>query len=234
VLAIRPTAQGLSVAALLKALNNPSASTISGTIASFKGEFTTIAMNNPTATATGTGAITVRDGLIRGMNLPNQLLSKIEGLPFITGDLRKRVPPEFDSIISKPDTVVKELRSTFTVEGGTILLRDLFLESDIFSLKSSGRYSFSGQVNLDAQLLFRPEFSKALVGKVKELAVLVDSEGRLVLPLSLSGTFPAVIVVPDLKNLAKSVSVDTLRQGLDQALKDPKQLKKNLGKILGF
>jgi uncharacterized protein involved in outer membrane biogenesis len=233
-LAIKPSASSLSIQSLLKAIDNPAASVVSGTISSCNGDFNSIALNNPAQTTSGPGAITIKDGIIKGMNLPNQVLTKIEGLPFIADSLRKRVPPEFDSILSKPDTVIRELNSRFSIRSGVVSISDLFLASDLFNLKGSGTYALTGQVGLEAQILFSPEFSKALIARVKELQPLVNPDGRLVFPIAVQGTIPAVIVTPDLKGLAKSVSVDALKQTIGEALKGKKGLKKDLGKIFGF
>jgi hypothetical protein len=168
------------------------------------------------------------------MNLPNQLLTKIDGLPFVQGSLRGRVPPEFEPLVAKPDTVIRELSSQFAIRSGVISLQEIFLASDLFFLKGSGTYALTGEVSVTAQILFTPELSRALVERVKELRVLLNPEGRMVLPIALSGKVPAVIVTPDLKGLAQNVSVDALRQTLGEALKNKKGLQKDLGKILGF
>jgi hypothetical protein len=87
---------------------------------------------------------------------------------------------------------------------------------------------------MNAQFLFDHNISKALVERVKELKVLTNADGRMVVPVTLSGKVPAVIVTPDLKGLAATVSVDALKETIGEALKDKKGFKKDLGKILGF
>jgi hypothetical protein len=231
---VKPSASALSIQSLLKTIKNPAEAFLSGTIASLSGDFNSIALSNPAGTTTGSGSIVVKDALIKGMNLPNQLLTKIDGLPFFQGNLRKRVPPEFESLVSKPDTVVRQLSSRFSIRSGTLSASELSVVSDLFDLKGSGTYALAGDLSMNAQFMFNPNISKALVERVKELRVLVNADGRMVLPVTLSGKVPAVIVTPDLKGLAGSVSVDALKETISGALKDKKGFKKDIGKILGF
>jgi uncharacterized protein involved in outer membrane biogenesis len=231
---VKTSAHTLSIQSLLKAIKNPAEAFLSGTIASLSGDFNSIVLSNPAGTASGSGSIVVKDALIKGMNLPNQLLTKIDGLPFFQGNLRKRVPPEFEAVVSKPDTAIRELSSRFSIQSGILSASELSLASDLFDLKGSGTYTFAGELSMNAQFLFDHNISKALVERVKELKVLTNADGRMVVPVTLSGKVPAVIVTPDLKGLAATVSVDALKETIGEALKDKKGFKKDLGKILGF
>ncbi len=224
---------GLSIRELLQAFSPHLAGTIDGTITQVRSKLSEIAINDPANTATGNGSLQITSGVIKGLNIPGQALAKIDSLPFISGNLRQRVPPEFESLFSKPDMVVKELASNFSISRGMIQLSDFNLMSDYFSVRGGGTYSLLGEANLKTDLILSPTVSAGIVKKVKELEPLIDSQGHLVLPLSINGKVPAVIATPDLNAILKKASAAGVAQALDRVLKD-KKVGGKIGKILGF
>lgn len=234
VLAIRPSIRSLSLGALLQVVKPDLSKVLSGTIVDCNADFQNITLTNATSSLSGPGNLLLKDGVIKGFNLPHQVLSNIDGLPFISGNLRKRVPPDFEQFVSKPDTTVKELRSRFSVENGVTQLSEFVLISDIFTLQSAGTVTFDGELHLDSEILFSPEFSIALTAKVKEFKTLLDGQQRLVVPLIVRGKAPAIVVVPNVSSLVQKATIGTVRETLGGAVKGGKGVTKSLGKILGF
>jgi uncharacterized protein involved in outer membrane biogenesis len=235
--AIKPNISGISLTAALKAFKPALASTISGTLSSCKGDFSAIALNNPANTAHGNGSLELTNGVLKGFNIPNQVLTNVNNLPFLSDNLRKRVPPEFEAAVSKPDMVIHQLQTTFSISGGLVNIGSLRATSDIFTIQGKGSYSMAGDLSLSSDIIFTPEFSKGVVDRVKELKPLVNGEGRLTLPVTLKGRVPAVLVLPNLPEIAKRTSVGAITNILSGALKggkDGKSKNTPLGKILGF
>jgi hypothetical protein len=181
----------------------------------------------------GTGAITVHNGVIKGLNIPAQALQKISSLPLIGGDIRARIPSEFEHILAKADTTIQELSSNFSFAKGTIHISNLILGSEYFTLRGGGTYALRGEANLAVDLALDPKVSAGITSRVKELTPLVDQQGHLVLPLTIAGRVPAVVVTPNLDAILKKASTAGVAQALDRVLKD-KKIGGKLGKILGF
>ncbi len=238
ILKTTPVGRNLSISQILRVAAPSIAETIQGTLRSFDGRFTDMALANPAQTVAGNGAVVIKDGVLKGFNLANQVMSNVEGLPFISGNLRKRVPPEFEKYFASPDTVIRDLNATFTISAGVVQLSELRVLADVFSLTSQGSVGLDGQLNLRAAISFDPELSNAITNRVLEMKPLLNKDGRLSIPLLVKGRPPAVAVVPDVTDLAQRAAVGTIRETLGGALRGgsgaAKGLGKGLGKVLGF
>ncbi len=234
ILHTKPMARALSLDQILQAIKPDVAKVLAGTLSTFDGSFANIQLQNPTQTASGNGSLLVTNARLKGFNIPHQVLSNIDGLPIISGNLRKRVPPDFEPLFASPDTVVREARASFSIGSGVIQISQLALISELFDLRSSGSYGFDGNINLTSEILFSPQFSAALTNRAKEFSLLLNGDNRFTVPFLVKGKVPAVIVLPNVTTLAEKLTVGTVRQTLGGALKGGKGVGKSLGKVLGF
>jgi hypothetical protein len=203
---IRASAElkGISIQSLLSTFLPERAGNFSGTIASLN-----VQVSGPlgpqSANLRGPGSVSVRNAALKGFNLPQAVLSSIgKGLPFLQETLLESVPPEFQAIVREPDTRIQSLDSSFELQGDLTVLRSLEAVGDIFSLRSSGSIARDGTLDLTMTLTFSPEFSQALARRVKDIGKVYDSAGRLVIPLTLKGRSPKLIVLPDLSKLMQT------------------------------
>jgi hypothetical protein len=224
----------VSLVELLKAFKPELAKEVFGSLESLDCELKDLVLSDPVRSAIARGSFSFKDGGIRGLNIPAQLISSLEGQPFVGASLRSRLPSELHSLIARPDTVIRNFKGDLAVEGGVIKFHSLLLESDLFSLRGPGEFNIvEGGLKLKSELVFAPELSAAVVARVKELKPLVDSTGHLVFPLAVSGRIPKVLVTPDIEAILKVVSTKQVAKVVDGVLKD-KKLGKKLGGILGF
>jgi uncharacterized protein involved in outer membrane biogenesis len=233
-----PVARNLSMSQILRLAAPSLAEAIQGTVRSFDGQITEMALTHPAQTVAGNGTLVIKDGVLKGFNLANQVMSNVEGLPFISGNLRKRIPPEFEKYFVSPDTIIRDLNATFTISAGVVQLSELRVLADVFSLTSQGSVGLDGQLNLRATISFDPELSNSITNRVLEMKPLLNKDGRLSIPLLVKGKPPAVAVVPDVTDLAQRAAVGTIRETLGGALRGgsgaAKGIGKGLGKVLGF
>lgn len=224
----------VSLVELLKAFKPELASEVFGSLESLEWELKDIVLSEPVRSAIGEGAFSFKDGGLRGLNIPAQLISSLEGQPFVAGSLRARIPSDLQALIAKSDTVIRNLKGELALQGGVLKIISLLLESDLFSLRGPGEFNIvDGTLKLKSELVFTPELSASIVARVKELSSLVDSTGHLVFPLAVSGRIPKVVVTPDIEAILKVVSAEQVAKVVDGVLKD-KKLGKKLGRILGF
>lgn len=216
--ATAPTVSALSINETLKAFAPALAPLLSGTVRSFTGDFKGALAPSPASTIQGPGNLLVVDGMLKGFNLPGVVLAKVNSLPFLEGSLQKYVPPQFQKYVTSPDTAIKELRSSFVLNGPTTSLNNLTLMSDIFTLESSGTLSSSGEINLVATILFTPEFSLALASRSDKVKRILDPQNRLVIPLALTGKAPAIVVVPNVSKLLEMGAQKAIEQKVGDLL----------------
>jgi hypothetical protein len=196
--------KGLSIQSLLSTLSPERADNLSGTIASLSAQVSG-PLGPQAPNLRGPGNISVRNAALKGFNLPQVALSSIgKGLPFLEEPLVESVPQEFQGILREPDTRIKSLDSSFELQGDRTLLRSLEAVGEIFSLNSSGSIARDGTLDLAMTLTFTPEFSQALARRVKDIGKVYDSAGRLVIPLTLKGRSPKLVVLPDLPKLMQT------------------------------
>ena len=196
-----PKVSGLSLEPLLKSFAPAASSLLVGTLATFNGDFKGALLPSPATTIQGPGSLLIKNGALKGVNLPGVVLSKVDSLPFLEGSLRQYVPPQFQKYVTSPDTSIKELQTSFVLNGTTTTLNSLVLSSDIFSLESAGTLSTSGEMSLTATILFTPEFSLAVAARSEKVKRILDPQNRIVIPLAITGRAPAIIVVPNVSKL---------------------------------
>ena len=230
----KPNAQGIALETLLQTFKPDLPKLFQGTLTSFTGDFSGIELQNPAPTAAGNGALLLTNGKLTGVNIPNLVLSKVDGLPLIAGNLRKLVPPQFEPLVASRDTSIKELRTSFTVGGGVVTISDLAVVSDHCNLNGKGTVGVNGTVNLTAALRFTPEFSQALTNRTKELKPLVEGDGRFTVPFLVRGQGAAIVVLPDVTALTQKLAVGAVSKSLDSLLKGNKGAEKSMKKIFGF
>jgi len=112
-----------------------------------------------------------------------------------------------------------------SIEQGKVHFRNLKVATEDFELAGSGliRLNQSG-LEFPAVLRIEPALSAAILRSVEELAALTDSEGRLEIPVQVSGNLPQIEVRPDLEYLASRLVMlkaqDLIGDFLQKALGD--------------
>lgn len=189
-------------------------------------------------TLSGSGSLLVNDGKLAGENIGGKVLKTATNLPFLTGSLFESLPPETKRALEAKDTVISSLSSSFSLSGGTIGTKDLALKSTLFDIAAAGRATFAGALDLGAIITFEKGLSGALAGKVKEVRMVLDKDGRLAVPLTIKGTAPNLSVLPDFAKLLQSNMGKVIEQKAGDALQNLLKKKPGSGRgpggLLGF
>jgi hypothetical protein len=210
------SASELSVSALMSAFKPELREVVSGTVTRFATKVSTATpTNNLPMALQGPGEVQVRNGTIKGSNLAAAVVAKLNSLPFIGGALRAQVPASFTKYLDKPDTDIKELRADYSLQSGVVTLRSFSLISDIFSIDGNGSVTFSGDLNLNTTIYFTKEFSQALAQQARDTKKLLAADGRLIIPLTIQGRWPALLLTP---NLGKIIETGAARELQEKAL----------------
>lgn len=230
--------KGIDLEQALKVPNIPAASQLSGTLSNFDVEVAGRLGPDLMQTLRGKGGLAVAKCLLKGINLPGAVLQTVNNIPFISGSLYSAVPQESQGEVSSNNTSIDSITTDFTLENGALITPNLKIASKIFSLDSDGKVGFDSSLDLNSTIAFSQEFSKALTTKNKEIEKLLDTDGRLVIPLSFKGTPPKVAILPNLSKILEIAGRKALKDNagklLDGVLKGKKDGKGGLGGILGF
>lgn len=194
-------AEGLDLAAMQHAKDPRTPPRVTGTVARFQSRLAGTADAHPERSVTGTGTMLLKDGRVPGVNVTGEVVKKISALPLLSA---VRMPPEVRSATESPDTVITSLTADFTVGGAALQLQRTLVNSPTFSFDGGGRVGFDSSLDLQGTLRLSAAISNALVSGVRELRVGLDPGGQISVPLTIRGTPPKVVVVPDVTKLLGS------------------------------
>ena len=208
----QPSLSTISIGELLKVTKPSLSSMISGTIVSSKGSFTGSTMGDVARSVNGTGDILVKDAVLKGVNLPALILSKVSNIPLLEGSLRSNIPPEHQKHFNDPDTKISELKSEYSLGGGIITLKSLRVASVAFTLESSGTMSMDGDLNIASNFILASDISASLAKRSKTVEKMLNKNKLLEIPVVIKGRSPALLVVPDISKLLQGAGGKILEE----------------------
>jgi hypothetical protein len=176
------------------------------------------------------GAVIVRGSLL-SVNLANELVEGIMSFPLVPGNFGKRLRSKHPRLFKGNKTAFENLDGEFEIDGGKIKTDDLFIKAADFYVEGDGWFSFDRSLNLEAKLYFSPALSRDIVAELPMASYLKNSDGRVVLPISLSGDVMKPTIEPDsdvfsdvleeaVVDEGKSLLKDEIEDKLGDELKD--------------
>ena len=171
----------------------------------------------------GNGDAAVVKGALLNVNLANELVASLQQLPLVPAGLTERLQARNPKLFSGNQTVFENLDGDFTIDAGKIRSDDLFLEAADFSIKGDGWLGLDRTMNLRTTFVFSQKLSKDIVGELPIAKYLQNSEGRIVLPLVLSGDVVKPKIAPDTDAISSALqrgAVDEGKNKLGDELKD--------------
>jgi hypothetical protein len=137
-------------------------------------------------------------------------------------------------LFAQDKTIFENLGSRFTISNGRINAPELKLATDDFALNGDGWFSFTKEMNVSSTLTISKKLAGDLVAEVPAAKYLLSSDGRLEVPLSLTGALLKPAVRVDTAALTAKFQQGMVQQGQqqleDKAREGVKGLLNNLGK----
>jgi AsmA protein len=211
------TLQGMQLAPALNAMATTEVS-ISGTAgADLDVQGRGFSMPDLTKSLEGTGHVAVKEGKIEGVNLLQEATSilKVAG---ITLDNAKV-------------TVFSTIETDLAIKQGTIHVQRLLMDSHDFQATGGGTIGFDQRLNLTVNLNLSQDVSRKIAGS-SPAASLTMKEGRMSLPLVITGTAQAPSYGLDMKSLTGKVQEQVQKKveeavgGLLKGTTKPEDLKR--------
>ncbi len=121
----------------------------------------------------GTSHVAVRDGKIEGVNLLQEAIAILKVAGISLGDPKV--------------TAFSTIETDLTVKEGVITVERLLMDSHDYQATGGGTVGFDQNLDLTVNLLLSPDLSQK-IARLSPVAKLALKEGRLGLPLTISGT----------------------------------------------
>jgi AsmA protein len=171
----------------------------------------------------GTGRMAVKDGKIQGVNILQEVVSalKVAGI----------------SIDDPKATVFSTIETDLAIKQGVIRLQNLLMDSHDFQATGGGTIGFDQRLNLLANLNLSQQVSQKLSG-ASPVVKIAMKDGRLSLPLTITGTAQAPSYGVDVKGLTGKVQeqvkkkVEETVEGLLKGTTKPEDLKREGQELL--
>ncbi|MBH0201538.1 MAG: AsmA family protein [Nitrospira sp.] len=217
------TMQGLQLGPALNAVAETPIS-ISGTAgADLSLQGRGFSMPDLTKALEGTGHMAVKDGKIEGVNLLQEVVSALKVAGISLGDAKA--------------TAFSTIETDLAIKQGVINVQRLLMDSHDFQATGGGTIGFDQRLNLAVNLNLSQDVSQkiAVASPVVKIAL---KDGRLSLPLTITGTTQAPSYGVDVKGLTGKVQeqvkkkVEEAVDGLLKGTTKPEDLQKEGKELL--
>ena len=174
----------------------------------------------------GQGTLEIRDGALRNRNLIKEVFDRLSPVLAVTSALGGELPPELNEMLKGRDTPFQSLKVAYGVQAGSVSVSEFGLLHPNYQLSGQGTYAIqSKRVDGSMQLMLSRSISAYLTKKIREMEMIADRNGQVVIPFRYSGIFPDATVQPDLSFIGSRLLQSGTEQLLDQGLQ---QLSKYL------
>lgn len=163
----------------------------------------------------GEGEAEIDEGVIYNFNIAESVLAGITGIPGLTNALSPSLRKKYPETFSAKDTEFKEIRSQFTIGAGRINLKNIRMAAAEFVVAGNGWIDFNRRVDSRAVLTFSQSLSRDLAQSAREIRYLLNRQGQLEMPFSVSGRMPNVKARPDSGYLGELVQRNFLKRGVE-------------------
>ncbi|MGH7854725.1 MAG: AsmA family protein [Candidatus Binatia bacterium] len=163
----------------------------------------------------GQGEAEVVQGVIYNFNIAESALTGITGIPGLTNNLSPSLRKKYPETFTAKDTEFKELKTLVDVADGRINFKNMRMSAAEFVSVGNGWADFNRKVDSRATLTFSQRLSADLSQSAREIKYLLNNQGQLEIPLSVSGRMPNVKAKPDANFLGQMVQRNFMRRGTD-------------------
>jgi hypothetical protein len=166
----------------------------------------------------GLGNAKVRGGLLRDINIADQTLQAITGVPGLTDLLSPKLRSRYQGLLSAANTAFDDLSGALQIRDGAIHLPGLELRAADFGVRGGGRLTLDADLDLDATLIASPALTASLLEEAKPIKYLVNKSGDLEIPLHISGGLPSFKITPDTKFVTTALERALVGGAVDKLL----------------
>jgi AsmA protein len=164
----------------------------------------------------GQGEAEVLQGTIYNFNIAESALTGITGIPGLTNIINPSLRKKYPETFTAKDTEFKELKAQVDVADSRMNIKNLRMAAAEFVVQGNGWADFNRRVDVRATLSFSQRLSSDLSQSAREIKYLLNNQGQLEVPFSLTGKMPNVKPKPDSRFLGQLVQRGFMRRGADE------------------
>jgi len=210
------TMEGLQLGPALDAVAAPQVSVSGSARADMNLQGRGFSMEDLTKSLEGAGHVAVKEGKVEGVNLLQEAISilKVAGI----------------SLDNPKATAFSTIETDLAIKQGIIYVQRLLMDSHDFQATGGGTIGFDHVLNLTVNLNLSQDLSQKIAG-ASPVAKLAIKDGRLVLPLLITGTAQAPSYGVDMKGISGKVQEQVQKKveeavgGLLKGTTKPEDLK---------
>ena len=166
-------------------------------------------------TLQGQGKFQVNQGALVDLNIADEVLSNITGIPGLANVVSQKVRQKYPAIFGGEDTEFADLGSQFAFSEGKILLDDVHLNAVDYSTQGEGWLDYDQQIDFHGQVILAENLSKDIQDDVKLAKYISNDKDRVTIPFALSGTLPDAKPLPDIAALTRQVQQGAMQKGIE-------------------
>ena len=175
----------------------------------------------------------LKDGTLEGVNLVQMGLDKIPMLPTLWDNVQAGLPPETQADLKKGVTLIDSCDVLARMNGMTATVeRAEFVTRDV-TFSAKGTVKVPDAVGLDVDFYLQKNLADALVKQVPDLEGIRVDQGRLYIPLKVSGLMVKPKVEPDVQYLSQKIVFNRGKQELEKVIEKNPQVQGVLNAIFG-
>ncbi len=174
----------------------------------------------------GTTKTEIIDGAVLDINLTDEVLTGVTGVPGLTFLISPETKEKYPKIFTSQDTEFDEFKSSFIIEKGKMGTKNLKITSKDYSIRGKGWMNLDGKIDLKSRLILSQEFSEDLETDIPDTKYITNNDKRVEIPFTITGTLPKAKAKPDIPYLAKLIQRAGIRdviEGLTSDSEEPEE-----------
>ncbi|MBI2962485.1 MAG: AsmA family protein [Deltaproteobacteria bacterium] len=172
----------------------------------------------------GNGRLDVRDGVLKDVNIADQVLQSVTGIAGLSNLISPRVRRRHPSLFGTGDTRFDKLGAGVRIADGIAHSDDLTLAARDYAMLGEGTFSLDNRLDCTARLIASKELSADVIADVREAKYIANPQGKIEIPFRLTGELPHVKPKPDADFIGKALGRAFVGKGLEKLLGKDKPL----------
>ena len=164
----------------------------------------------------GNGRVDVRDGVIKDVNIADEVLKSVTGIAGLSNFISPRVRQRHPTLFSTTDTKFDKLGGSVAIADGVARSDDVTILARDYAMLGKGTYSLDNDLDFTATLVASRELSDDVIADLREAKYLANPEGKIEIPFRLTGSLPHVKPKPDGDFIARAMSRAVVGKGLEK------------------
>lgn len=166
-------------------------------------------------TVSGDGYAELLDGALVDINIMKSIVDEISTKTGVTNLISQRIKEKYPQAFTDRSTAFEELKSTFVIEDGKLLVRNMAVNSKDYGFRGVGGIDFERGLNLEVTMTVSQALTADIAKDFDAVTYFANSQGQIEVPFQLQGTLPNVSIKPNSDYINDVVQKALVQEGLN-------------------